>query len=116
RRETEKCLPNCARKIFGAPPFSISHMSYGVWKMAFGIVIKRSRPMTYVRGGAQYLRQILLRAGDGLRHVAAPRQQGRHCRRERTAGPARLARLDLRRSKNVEIASVKKDVSSFVFH
>ena len=72
--------------------------------------------MTYVRGGAQYLRQILLRAGDGLRNVAAPRQQGRNCRRERTAGPARLARLDLLGSKNVEIASVEKDVCGFVFH
>src|SRR5262250_2808825 len=80
------------------------------------LVIQRSRPMTYVRGGAQYLRQILLRAGDGFGDVATPRQQGRDRRRERTARPARLARRDLRRSKNVELASVEKNVSGFVFH
>src|SRR2546428_8437016 len=80
------------------------------------LVIQRSRPMTYVRGGAQYLRQILLRAGYGFGDIAALRQQGRDRRRERTACPARLARRDLGRSKNVEFASVEKDISGFVFH
>src|SRR5262245_49511561 len=78
-------------------------------------VVQRPRPATYVRGGAQYLRQILLRSGDGFGDLAAARKQGRNRRRERTARAAYVDRRDLRRSKNVEFVSVEKDVSGFVF-
>src|SRR5262245_29138834 len=60
--QRDVCLIALA-KFLGAIIF---RMSYVIWLMAYGIVIKRSRPMTYIRGGAQYLRQILLRAGDGF--------------------------------------------------
>ena len=78
-------------------------------------MVQKPRPATYVRGGAQYLRQILFRAGDGFGDLAAPRKQGRNSRRERTACAVYVARRDLRRSKNVEFASVEKDVSGLVF-
>src|SRR5262245_64356661 len=57
-------------------------------------VVQRPRPATYVRGGAQDLRQILFRAGDGYRNLAAARKQGRNSRRERTASAAYVDRRD----------------------